>query len=307
LPAGVSSARAYRLGVALGTAGLLGTAVALAVGLSVVSPERRHARVVQALGAAVTVPRTNAAALFLLPLALVGAVVTLRALRAGLGQWRALRRLMESLEIVGPLAQDPSVTVIDDPRPAAFCAGYARPRVYVSQGALSELGPEELGAVLAHEALHCRQRDPLRIACVAVLSHALFFVPVMRRLTDRFRALAELAADDAALVTTGGDPSALASAMLRFAEFERPTAVGVEPERVDHLLGRTIQWPLPLGVAIASMLGLVCVALAALELGRQALLEPTLNLPLLSQQPCVLVLAALPIIAATAVVTLARR
>ena len=307
MPAGVSSARTYRLGVALGAAGLLGTALALAVGLSDVSPQHRHARVVETLGAQVTVPRANVAALFLLPLAVLGAVVTVRAVRATLVHLRALNRLLVSLEIVGPLAQDPSVTVIDDPRPAAFCAGYARPRVYVSEGALSELAPAELDAVLAHEAVHRRRRDPRRVACVAVLSHALLFVPVMRRHTDRFRALAELAADDAALATTGGDPSALASAMLRFAEFEHPTAVGLEPERVDHLLGRAFQWPLPLGVALASMVGLVCVALAAWELGRQALLEPTLNLPLLSQQPCVLVLAALPALATTAVVAVSRR
>ena len=124
---------------------------------------------------------------------------------------------MRTLRVTGTLADDPAVRVIELAAPMAFCAGWLRPRVYVSTGGLSRLSPDELAAVLAHEHHHKALRDPLRLAVGAVLSQALFFLPVLRPLHERYGDVAELRADAAARDAPGrGHRSArLGDARLR--------------------------------------------------------------------------------------------
>ena len=145
-----------------------------------------------------------------------GAATLTLALRAAWRQSRAHRRLLAAARILGPLEGHPGVTVIAGARPEAFCAGFVRPRVYVSRGAVDALTPVELAAVLAHEHQHRRTRDPLRFACGRVVAHAVFFVPVLRPLCDRYADLAEQRADRAAVRASAGRPSPLASALLVF-------------------------------------------------------------------------------------------
>ena len=96
----------------------------------------------------------------------------------------------------------------------AFCAGWLRPRVYVSTGVLGRLSDSELRAVLAHEQHHGALRDPLRLAVSRVLCQALFFLPVLRPLHDRSADVAELRADAAALEASNGATAPLASPLL---------------------------------------------------------------------------------------------
>jgi hypothetical protein len=161
--------------------------------------------------------------------------------------------------------------------------------VYVTTGVLRELEGEQLEAVLAHEHLHRVRRDPLRIASARVLAEALFFLPVLRRLTARYCTLAELAADEHAVAAFDGDTSPLAGAMLAFA------ADGIAPERVDHLSGRTPDWRLPIAVTALSLLGAAALALLVWQLAQHAILQTTLGLPLLSAQPCIVMLALMPL------------
>jgi hypothetical protein len=190
--------------------------------------------------------------------------------------------------------------IFEDDRPLAFCTGYVRARVYLSRGALHRVSPEQLRAVLAHEEEHRRRRDPLRLACAGVLCDALFFLPLLRALRDRYAALAELLADDAAVAASAGDPSPLAAAMLMFGTSPHEASVGIAPERVDHLMGEPDRWRAPILLALTSIAGVVSLALVVWQIGRHALVQTTLNLPVLSTQPCVVVLAALSV-AATAV------
>src|SRR5262249_50433237 len=57
--------------------------------------------------------------------------------------------------------------------PQAFVLGMLKPRVYLSQGLLETLSPDDLRLVLAHEKAHARRRDPLRrfVAAVGLLFH----------------------------------------------------------------------------------------------------------------------------------------
>jgi hypothetical protein len=103
----------------------------------------------------------------LLALAALGAAVLAVTARAAVAQLRAHRRLVRALPVVGPLPGHPTVMVIDAPTPLAFCAGWLRPRVYVSTevlgSALGERAARRPRSRAAHEAL----RDPLRLASAA--------------------------------------------------------------------------------------------------------------------------------------------
>jgi hypothetical protein len=96
---------------------------------------------------------------------------------------------------------------------------------------------------------------------------------------------AELAADEAAERRV--ERRGLAAAML---------ALGgaPAPERVDRLLGRPPQRRLPLAMAGGSATAALALGLLVWQLARRAVLHATLNLPLLSHQPCVVLLAATP-------------
>jgi Zn-dependent protease with chaperone function len=171
--------------------------------------------------------------------------------------------------------------VLEDDRPQAFCAGLLRPRVYVSTGALDLLDEQALAAVLAHERHHARNHDPLRLACGRALAAGMLFVPPLRRLVQRQHALSEIGADDAARAE-GVERSALAAAMLSFSEAAGAGPIGIDPERVDNLLGE-----------LTAVVLIVLLALLVLA-GRVANGSATLAPPFLSSQPCVVVLALLP-------------
>ena len=149
--------------------------------------------------------------------------------------------------------------MIDDDRPHAFCAGLLSPRVYVTSGALAILDESALEAVLAHERHHARRRDPLRLATSRVLTRAMFFLPALGELDRGQQALAEMSADESAIEAAPGNRSALARAMLTFSDAsEADDSVGIDPARVDYLLGEPPRWRFP------AMLCLVAIGLLAL-------------------------------------------
>jgi hypothetical protein len=170
-----------------------------------------------------------------------------------------------------------------------------RPRVYVSTGAVELLDDAALRAVLAHEDHHASRHDPLRLAASRVLAGALFFLPGLGGLVARQQALAELSADESAVGAAPANRSALARAILSFSDCPALAhSTGVDPARVDYLLGDPPSWRFPalLCVALAAMITLL--AAVAMLIGRVASGSATLALPFLSRQPCVVVLAAIP-------------
>jgi hypothetical protein len=285
----------FRLQLALGACGLAAVVAAVATAADSVhrGPAGTHRVVIG--GQHFSYPAVNVAAIVLLLLAALGAAVTMVALRASWGQLRGYRRFIREIGVIGTLPGHPAVNVIDASEPQAFCAGWLRPRVYVSRGTLEILSQDELRAVLAHEHHHRRARDPLRLACTRVLSQALFFLPALHPLRDRYSDLAELDADEAAVVASAGEKAPLASALLAFDAASPPGVAGVSSGRVDQLLGRPVGWRLPtslIAVSLAAVSALIVVIWRASEV---ASANATFNLPILSSQPCMLVLALLPL------------
>lgn len=291
----VRASRLFALNVCLGVSGAVAIGVALGGGAHsvTVTPSARAAHFTL-LGQRFTYPVVNLAASVVLVLAALGAVVVCLAMRSAWRELRASRRFARALRIrtVGRLGD---ASIFADEQAQAFCAGLLRPRVYVSTGAVRLLPKDQLRAVLAHERHHRDQHDPLRIALGRVMARALFFMPVLTRLHGRYCAIAELAADDAAVRADGGCPSALASAMLVFEQATHPAgSVGIASERVDHLLGRDAPSSLPLASMAFALASAALIALAGWQLGGVALARATLNLPLLSAQPCIVTLALIP-------------
>ena len=212
--------------------------------------------------------------------------------RQGIQQRRYLSRLavVDELEIEGA-----TVLLVDDRRPQAFCARLLRPRIYLSTGALIALDEEELRAVVAHERHHQQRRDPLKLLVASALGDALFFLPLLRRLRQRYAELAEVAADDAALAATG-DRSILASALLTFGERSNPQlVVGIAPERVDHLLGHRARWELPITLVVGALVtlgGLVAIGAAVASASAGA----PMSVPFVLAQVCAVAMTVLPAI-----------
>lgn len=291
--------RLYGLQVTVAGAGLAGCAIGLAAAVSRVHIAPGAAHRLDVGGARFTYPAANAAAVALFALAALGVAVLFVSLRGAWRQVRAHRRLVRALPVAGSLPGHPAVRVVDVAAPLAFCAGWLHPRIYVSTGTLSRLSESELRAVLAHEHHHRARRDPLRLAVGRVLSQALFFLPVLRPLHERYGDVAELAADAAALEATGR-AGPLASAMLSIAATPAGEVVGISPERVDALLGQPRVWRLPWLLLVAAMITIAAPVALVWRVGASASAQTSLNLPIASSQPCLLVLALVPILACLA-------
>ena len=248
-------------------------------------------------GLAFSYPRLNPAAALILALAAGGALTIAVALRAGWRQRRAHRLFLAQVEVVGGLDGQPGVTVIAGARPEAFCAGFLRPAIYVSRGAVDALTASQLQVVLAHEHHHRRVRDPLRCACARVLAQAVFFVPVLRPLRDRYADLAELRADRAAVCAGAGRPGVLASALLVFDAAAPPGRSGVSAARVDWLLGEPDRWRVAWRPLIGSLAVLAAVSIMIWRTSAAASAQATFNAPLLSSAPCLsLLLMVVPLL-----------
>jgi Peptidase family M48 len=256
-------------------------------------------------GQRLSYPAANAGAIVVTVLAGLGLLTTGAAAWAITREVLADRRFRRALAARSPLPLH-GAWVIDDHRPQAFCAGLLRPRVYFSTRTLEMLDAPALAAVLAHERHHASRHDPLRLACGRALAAGLFYIPALRRLVDRQHALAEIGADEAAVISAGGDRSALASALLSFSHASDEHALGIDSERVDHLIGEHPQWriPIALGVGAAAALSLF-IAIAVLA-AHAAAGAATLAPPFLSSQPCVAVLAMIPAAASVVGVAYAR-
>jgi Zn-dependent protease with chaperone function len=250
----------YRLHLAIAFGGGLGLVLGSLVAWDAA---RTHQQSPRMLVAAVMFSQPSIAGGDAALLLMLGALVTSSlafGVRAAVIEWRGQQRLGQILRRSARIEVGAhAVGVFREDRPRAFCHGLMRPRIYVSSGALAALGPAELAALLAHERHHARRRDPLRRAVARMLGGALFFLPVLPRLLERYRDEAELAADEAAL--RDGHAAALAAALLAFDD----SGAGVHPDRVDRLLGEQVEARMPIAsilVAAAAIVGLVVAGLA---------------------------------------------
>jgi Zn-dependent protease with chaperone function len=292
-PAGAAAARVARIGMTLSALGLATSLFTVAMLVStwrVRSGARLH--VASVAGVRISYPAANPEAIAVLLLAIAGTGVAVRVLGGAARELRAARRFGRALARAG-VADLAGAVVIDDPQPRAFCAGLLRPRIYVTSGAIELLDAQALEVVLLHERHHAWRRDPLRLAAGRVVARALFFLPWLRALHGHELSFAELGADESAVTAAPRNRSALARAMLGFTDASAGGA-GVDPLRVDYLVGECPSWRVPVSLCIAPALASGLIITVLVLVGRLADGTASLALPFVSPQPCVIVLALLP-------------
>jgi len=300
-----SARNLYRLNLSLAALGALAAAAGIAVALHRVQFSFGSLSLWLRDCDRFLLPHLTPDRLAVLALGLLGTFALGRAVRSAVGQIRATRRLVQRVPILGErdIAQH-RVRVLAGTRPQAFCTGYSRPRIYISHIALERLSEVQRVAVLAHEAHHARRRDPLRQAVLTVLADSLFFLPGLRRLERRYRELAELAADEAA-VSAVETASVLAAALLQFDDGGTPGTGGVAAERVDHLLGGRPRWGVPVSMLAATFL--TASGLLALTLLVWSAVSVRTNLGTVAMQGCMIAMVVAPVLVLVGLAIVGRR
>lgn len=164
---------------------------------------------------------------------------------------RVMRALPERAALEGSMIAEAAarvglvpgrVRVVDGLPMPAFVSGWVRPSVFVAADLPERLDADELAAVLAHEAVHLRRRDPLRLFLLRALASVLFWLPALRRVAADVEDEWEITADDEAARRFA---LPLATAILRLggghSEVAEP-AVGFQradllPRRIRRLAG----------------------------------------------------------------------
>lgn len=139
------------------------------------------------------------------------------------------RRLVARLDAAATRTDDGYALVPDD-TPLAVTAGVWRPRVYVTQGLLRTLDPQERRVVLAHEAAHARRADPRR-KLFAQLLGALHLPGARNALLADLELSCERACDEAA-ATEIGDRPAVAATLVRLGRMASAHAMPSAPHLV---------------------------------------------------------------------------
>ncbi|EOP98703.1 M56 family metallopeptidase [Bacillus cereus] len=95
------------------------------------------------------------------------------------------------------------IQVVDCNHLLAFTFGFIHPQILVSTCLINLLEPYELEAVLEHEYYHYRHRDPFKLSLWLSLARVFSFLPVSRKLYERYMVEKEIAADTFAINKVG--------------------------------------------------------------------------------------------------------
>lgn len=187
------------------------------------------------------------------PLLVVSALFTLLVLldgaRRGWRAWWATRTLLRSSQpqLAEPAAGSSVVTVLNVKEPLVGVVGGWKQRIVASHSVAAACDHEEFRQVLAHEAAHMDSRDNLKLLLLLTMPDALAWFSTGKALTEHWRAVTELEADERA---SGADPRkrvALASALLKVARLSlasgrprRASRVGSHLSGLEHRVRRLL-------------------------------------------------------------------
>lgn len=105
------------------------------------------------------------------------------------------------------------VQVVNSTQPLAFTYGFIHPQILISTSLIDLLQPHELEAVLEHEYYHYRNRDPFKLSLCFSVARVCSFLPISRKLYERYKMEKEIKADTFAIHKVG--TKAVASALYK--------------------------------------------------------------------------------------------
>jgi Zn-dependent protease with chaperone function len=165
-----------------------------------------------------------------------------------------------------------TVWLLPSTRAAAFCAGLTRPQIFLTDALVSTLEPEEIRAIVRHEAAHADAYVPLKAFVARLFARSFFWLPTLRDLESSYTLTAELAADEAAIRATS--KQAVAAALTRVLDASVP-AVGfanVSDARINKLLDpgvappRIVSAP-KLALSLLGVAGVAALAVRSPQIG----------------------------------------
>lgn len=112
---------------------------------------------------------------------------------------RARTRHQQAVDLVGRHSAHLGAIVLPYDVPAAYCLPGRRSRIVISDAAMRQLTPEQLGAVLQHEQGHIKGRHHLPLAAMEAFCSVFRWVPLARHAKEQTALLLEMIADDRAL------------------------------------------------------------------------------------------------------------
>ena len=181
-------------------------------------------------------------------------------------RWNALRAVRNAAT---PLSLDYPIPVAVSPsgiEPGVF--GLFRPVLLLPEGLLSNLAPEQLDTILAHELCHVRSRDNLTAALHIIVSTLFWFHPAVWWIGRRLIEERERACDEAVL-GEGSRPETYAQGILNICKFyaESPLlcASGVTgadlKKRIREIMTRRVS----VRLTLARKLALAAAGVAAIS------------------------------------------
>ncbi|WHY93091.1 M56 family metallopeptidase [Neobacillus cucumis] len=104
--------------------------------------------------------------------------------------------------------------VINNKEALAFTLGISKPLIVLSTGLIEMLELDELEAVIKHETFHQKNRDPLKLFILRVITGSLWFIPLTKWSYKNYKIISELSADEYAINKTGSELG-LSSALFK--------------------------------------------------------------------------------------------
>lgn len=123
----------------------------------------------------------------------------------------------------------------------AISYGFIKPKLLLSRKLVASLSEKELEAVILHELAHISSRHSAKFLLGEIISTTLFFLPVLKDLTQRLRLAAEQEADRYVLLSQGESrhlKSALAKAVVEEQDFYPQLSSLALETRINTLLGK---------------------------------------------------------------------
>lgn len=140
--------------------------------------------------------------------------------------------------------QSQDIMVVHHNQSLAFTIGCMKPYIVLSSGLIEMLEDHELEAVIEHETFHQRNRDPLKVFILQLISQSLWFIPVTKWAYQNYKIMSEVLADGYAIQRTGSELG-LGSALLKLIKNEfhpgiGPVLVHFSDESVNYRLQQLV-------------------------------------------------------------------